>query len=59
MCSQEGVMLFVTLYAFFALHTFATLVRCFSQYHDIPASLTHWHTVVRAVTLYTLLATYY
>ena len=57
MCSDKGEMLFITLYAFLALHTFATLVRCFSQYHAIPASLTH--TQVHTVALYTLLATYH
>ena len=57
MCSDEGEMLFVTLYAFLALHTYVTLVRCFSQHHAIPASLTH--TLVHAVTLCTLLATYH
>ena len=55
MCSDEGEMLFITLYAFLAFHTFAILIRCISQYHAIPASLTHG--LVRAVTLSTVLAT--
>ena len=57
MSSDEGEKLFVTFYAFLALHTFATLVRCFSQYDVIPASLTH--TLVHAVTSYTILTTYH